>query len=243
MTESALPRRIHLDAVGGVAGDMFVAALLDAHPGQADGTLAAIRAAGLPQSVDLRIEPHQDHTLTGTRLDVLLPAENGGEEHTPFRDVRARLNEAGLPSGTHDRAQDIFARLAVAEGAVHGVDAEDVTFHEVGAWDSIADIVGAAHLIEQSGDARWSVSSLPMGSGKVKSAHGNLPLPAPAVVELLKGYTLHDDGLKGERVTPTGAAILAHLGPTQDTQVFAAGRLAGKAFLQLGEVSGLILHT
>ncbi len=224
MTESALPRRIHLDAVGGVAGDMFVAALLDAHPGQADGTLAAIRAAGLPQSVDLRIEPHQDHTLTGTRLDVLLPAENGGEEHTPFRDVRARLNEAGLPSGTHDRAQDIFARLAVAEGAVHGVDAEDVTFHEVGAWDSIADIVGAAHLIEQSGDARWSVSSLPMGSGKVKSAHGNLPLPAPAVVELLKGYTLHDDGLKGERVTPTGAAILAHLGPTQDTP-HAPGRL------------------
>ena len=224
MTESAIARRIHLDAVGGVAGDMFVAGLLDAHPGQADGTLAAIRAAGLPQSVDLRVEPHQDHTLTGTRFDVVLPDDNGAEEHTPFRTLRARLNEADMPSGTRERAQDIFARLAVAEGAVHGVDTEDVTFHEVGAWDSIADIVGAAHLIEQTGAARWSVSSLPMGAGKVKSAHGNLPLPAPAVVELLKGFTLHDDGLKGERITPTGAAILAHLGPTEGAP-HAPGRL------------------
>ena len=216
MTESAISRRIHLDAVGGVAGDMFVAAMLDAHPGEADGALAAIRAAGLPQSVDLRVLPHHDHTLTGTRFDVILPTDNGADEHTPFRTLRTRLNEAELPTGTRDRAQDIFARLAVAEGAVHGVDPEDVTFHEVGAWDSIADIVGAAHLIEQAGAAHWTVSSLPMGSGTVKSAHGDLPLPAPAVVELLKGFTLHDDGRKGERITPTGAAILAHLEPEQE---------------------------
>lgn len=205
-------RRIHLDAVGGVAGDMFVAAMLDAQPGAAEGALAAIRAAGLPQSVDLRVSPHKDHTLTGTRFEVILPAENGGAEHTPFRTLRARLAEADLPGGTGDRAQDIFARLAVAEGAVHGVEAEDVTFHEVGAWDSTADIVAAAHLIEQAGAARWSVSSLPMGAGTVNSAHGKLPLPAPAVVELLKNFSFHDDGLKGERITPTGAAILAHLG-------------------------------
>ncbi|HIM45035.1 MAG TPA: LarC family nickel insertion protein [Alphaproteobacteria bacterium] len=209
-------RRIHLDAVGGVAGDMFVAALLDAHSGEADGAMAAIRAGGLPQSIDLRVEPHHDHTLTGTRFEVVLPVEDGGEDHTPFRDLRARLGDSDLPGGTCDRAQDIFARLAAAEGAVHGVDPEDVTFHEVGAWDSIADIVGAAHLIEQRGDARWSVSSLPMGAGTVKSAHGDLPLPAPAVVELLKGFALHDDGRKGERITPTGAAILAHLQPVQD---------------------------
>jgi hypothetical protein len=216
MTESAIYRRIHLDAVGGVAGDMFVAAMLDAHPGEADGTVAAIRAAGLPQSINLRVLPHDDHILTGTCFDVTLPAKNSSDSHTPFRALRARLAESDMLTGTRERAQDIFARLAVAEGAVHGVDPEDVTFHEVGAWDSIADIVGAAHLIEQSGAARWSVSSLPMGSGKVKSAHGDLPLPAPAVVELLKGFTLHDDGRKGERITPTGAAILAHLGPTQD---------------------------
>ncbi len=208
-----MPRRIHLDAVGGVAGDMFVAAMLDAHPGETDGALAAVRAAGLPQSVDLRVVPHQDDILTGTRFEVVLPADNGAEEHMPFRTLRARLADAELTAGTLARTQDIFARLAAAEGAVHGVAAEEVTFHEVGAWDSIADIVAAAHLIEQSGAARWSVSSLPMGAGSVKTAHGDLPLPTPAVVELLKGFSLHDDGRKGERVTPTGAAILAHLNP------------------------------
>ena len=121
MTESAMPRRvhmsrrIHLDAVGGIAGDMFVAAMLDAHPDAADGTLAAIRAAGLPQSVDLRVLPHHDHTLTGTRFDVALPAGNGSEEHTPFRTLRARLNESDLPGDTRERAQDIFPELSLAE--------------------------------------------------------------------------------------------------------------------------------
>ena len=210
-----MSRRIHLDAVGGVAGDMFVAAMLDAHPGEADGTLAAIRAAGLPQSVGLHVLAHRDHTLTGTRFEVALPEETGGDDRTPYRELSARLKDCDLPVGTRDRAHDIFARLAAAEGAVHGVDAEDVTFHEVGNWDSIADIVGAAHLSARRGAASWSVSALPMGSGRVKSAHGDLPLPAPAVVELLKGFALHDDGRKGERITPTGAAILAHLAPVQ----------------------------
>ena len=217
MAESAIFRRIHLDAVGGVAGDMFVAAMLDAYPGETDGTVEAIRAAGLPKPIDLRVLSHDDHILTGTRFHVVLPTENSNDSHTQFRTLRARLAEADIPTGTRERAQDIFGRLAAAEGAVHGVDPEDITFHEVGGWDSIADIVGAAHLIEQSGTARWSVSSLPMGSGTVKSAHGDLPLPAPAVVELLKGFILHDDGRKGERITPTGAAILAHLGTKQNT--------------------------
>jgi uncharacterized protein (TIGR00299 family) protein len=221
-----MTRRIHLDAVGGVAGDMFVAALLDAHPGEAEGAIAAIRAAGLAQSVDLRVMPHHDHILTGTRFEVALPEETSGDDHTHYREIRARLNDSDLPAGTRDRAQDIFARLAAAEGAVHGVDPDQVSFHEVGSWDSIADIVGAAHLIDGRGDARWSVSSLPMGSGRVKTAHGMLPLPAPAVVELLKGYALHDDGREGERITPTGAAILAHLAPEQNG-MHAPARLAG----------------
>lgn len=206
-------RRLHLDPVGGIAGDMFVAAMLDAWPDLADGTLAAIRAAGLPQSVDLSVLPHKDHALTGTRFAVKAPDDNEHHEHVPYKGLRARLTASDLPQATRARAVDIFGCLAGAEAKVHGVEPEDVTFHEVGAWDSVADVVGAAHLIEQVGDARWSVGSLPLGSGRVKSAHGLLPIPAPAVTELLQGFLVHDDGLKGERVTPTGAAILRHLEP------------------------------
>tara|TARA_Y100000588_G_scaffold24905_2_gene24849 strand:- start:1720 stop:2901 length:1182 start_codon:yes stop_codon:yes gene_type:complete len=212
-----MSRRIHLDAVGGVAGDMFVAALLDAHPDKTNGALAAIRATGLPQSVGLNVLPHRDHTLTGTRFEVTLPEENSSADRVSYHELNARLNDSDLSADTRERAQDIFSRLAAAEGTVHGVDSKDVTFHEVGNWDSIADIVGAAHLINAYGTVSWSVSALPMGSGRIKSAHGDLPLPAPAVVELLKGYILHDDGRLGERITPTGAAILAHLMPVQDS--------------------------
>lgn len=206
-------RRLHLDPVGGISGDMFVAAMVDAWPNLKDGTLAAIRAAGLPQSVDLKVLPQKDHALTGTRFEVNTPDEAEPLEPLPFKALCGRLKGSDLLPGTRARAIDIFSRLATAEAKVHGVEKEEVTFHEVGAWDSIADIVGAAHLIESMGAARWSVNSLPLGAGRVKTAHGNLPLPAPAVVELLKGFLMHDDGLEGERVTPTGAAILCHLAP------------------------------
>jgi len=110
------------------------------------------------------------------------------------------------------RAVAIFTILAEAEAAVHGVSVDEVEFHEVGALDSIADIVGAAWIIEALAPASWSVGALPLGSGSVHSAHGALPVPAPAVVKLLQGFVFMDDGLPGERVTPTGAAILRHLG-------------------------------
>ncbi len=96
---------------------------------------------------------------------------------------------------------------------MHGIAAEKVAFHEVGAADSVADIVAAAWLISAIGPATWSVSPLPTGSGQVKTAHGIMPVPAPATALLLEGFATHDDGIGGERVTPTGAAILRHLAP------------------------------
>jgi len=90
-----------------------------------------------------------------------------------------------------------------------------VSFHELGGWDSIADMVGAAYLIDAIGASRWTVSALPQGSGRVKTEHGWLPIPTPATVLLLQGFELIDDGLPGERVTPTGAAILRHLNSAQ----------------------------
>jgi len=117
-----------------------------------------------------------------------------------------------LDAAVAARAEAIFAVLAEAEAQVHGVSVDQVEFHEVGALDSIADIVGAAWIIESLGPATWSVGALPLGSGRVHTAHGALPVPAPAVVKLLQGFAFADDGLPGERVTPTGAAILRHLG-------------------------------
>jgi uncharacterized protein (DUF111 family) len=104
----------------------------------------------------------------------------------------------------------IFELLAHVEAKVHGVSPADVVFHEVGAWDSIADIVGAAYLIHVL-EARWTVSAIPIGSGRIKTAHGIMPVPAPATALLLEGFDTINDGIPGERVTPTGAAILRYL--------------------------------
>ncbi len=110
-----------------------------------------------------------------------------------------------------DHAISIFTHLAEAEAGVHGIPIVDVAFHEVGAWDSIADIVAAASLIVATGATSWSIGALPLGSGRVATAHGLLPVPAPATTILLRGFETVDDGIPGERVTPTGAAILRHL--------------------------------
>ena len=214
---SAAPARLarfHLDPVGGIAGDMFAAAVLDARPDLADGLWAALAALEPPPSVEIAIDPHGDAALTGMRFRVTAP-EDEGHGHVRLADVRARLKAARIKPAARKRALAIFTLLAEAEGAVHGMDPAEVTFHEVGAWDSTVDIVAAAYLIEALGPARWSVGAIPLGSGRVRCAHGLLPVPAPAVVHLLKGLATYDDGIEGERVTPTGAAILKHLAPTQ----------------------------
>ena len=121
-----------------------------------------------------------------------------------------------MPQGVKRHTLGIFGELAIAEARVHGKDVETVTFHEVGNWDSVADIVAAATLIDSLSDSSWSVSALPIGRGLVKTAHGELPVPAPATTLLLDGFAFRDDGRQGERVTPTGAAILKYLAPATD---------------------------
>ncbi|MCJ2067103.1 LarC family nickel insertion protein [Methylobacterium sp. J-088] len=224
---------IHLDALGGVAGDMFAAALLDAFPEHQDGVSASIRA------VDARIacalHPHNDGILRGARFFVSGPGvepdhrHDHGHHHHPHHDhdhthghthdhghrpwseIRAALTEADLAPSVRAQALGIFGHLADAEARVHGIAVDAVAFHEVGAFDSIADIVAAAHLIAALEVRSWSVSALPLGSGRVKTQHGPLPVPAPATTLLLAGFSTLDDGVPGERVTPTGAAILRHL--------------------------------
>ena len=200
---------IHLDPVGGIAGDMFVAAMLDAFPEHRAGMLKTIRAAGSPASVRCKVAAHRDHALTGKRFVVT--EARAGNHHTTFREIRDMLARRLPATAVLGRAAGSYLFLAQAEAKVHGVHYRDVTFHELGGWDSIADIVGAAYLIHAIGPARWSVGPLPLGSGRVRSAHGMLPVPSPATALLLKDFVTFDDGIAGERVTPTGAAILRTL--------------------------------
>ena len=203
-------KHLHLDPLGGVAGDMFVAALLDAFPEHESAVIvAAEHAAG----VRCQIVPHHD-VFAGRRFCVReTPDARGdrGHHHVAWRDIRARIAATELPDAVKIHASGIFVLLAEAEGKVHGIEPEAVAFHEVGAADSIADIVAAAWLIAALAPARWSVAPLPLGAGRVHTAHGPMPVPAPATALLLEGFAFLDDGIAGERVTPTGAAIVRYL--------------------------------
>ena len=141
------------------------------------------------------------------------PAPSGpaSHSHRAWADIRALIAGSGLAAPVRERALAIFARLAVAEGKVHGMAPEAVTFHEVGAIDSIVDIVGTAIGLEALGVERAYASALPLGSGTVRSQHGVIPVPGPATIELLRDFPVRVGDGAGEVVTPTGAAIVAAL--------------------------------
>ncbi len=229
---------IHLDPVGGIAGDMFIAAVLHAFPKLEAAMFEAIRAAGLPDEIGIQVQPFQDFALTGLRFAIdegvatapkSLTYGGAVHRHASFAEILRQLNGSALSPAVRDRAIAIFTLLAEVEGEIHGVKMAEVSFHELGGWDSIADIVGASFLIEACGATSWSVGSLPKGSGTVKTAHGPLPVPSPATARLLEGYLWHDDGYSGERVTPTGAAIIRHL-RCGDRVPEGARRLAGTGY-------------
>jgi uncharacterized protein (TIGR00299 family) protein len=201
-------KHIHLDPLGGIAGDMFIAALLDAFPDLAAG---AIEAAESLAPVTCSLAPHKDHILAGSRFQVTERRPHEPHGHAHWSDIKCSIEGAALADPVQAHALGIFSMLAEAEAKVHGIAPAHVAFHEVGAADSIADIVAAAWLIDAIGPASWSVSPVPLGSGMVQTAHGCLPVPAPATALLLAGLPVADDGIAGERVTPTGAAILRHL--------------------------------
>jgi uncharacterized protein (TIGR00299 family) protein len=262
----SLASHIHLDPLGGIAGDMFVAAVLDAFPELQEPLLVLLSNLTMPIEVVVGVTEHVDHALRGKRFSVR-PRQAaafgdtrqdsvGGDDHDDHdhdhdhdhdpqapgsvqahsdRSVRPHpqphgscdryarhghvshanivewLSGAAIDAGVRAHSLAIFRTLAEAEAAVHGVPADGVEFHEVGAWDSIADVVAASYLIDAIGATSWSVAPLPIGSGRIATAHGVLPVPAPATAWLTRGMAVFDDGIPGERVTPTGAAILRHL--------------------------------
>ena len=210
MTESPIRRHVHLDSVGGMAGDMFVAAMLDLFPESLDNCLNDLEASGVLSHVRVALQKGKSHGLAVRRFCV----EHKTREPRAtglYRDLKGFLQQSALDDMVCHRTLLLLELLAQAESRVHGVDIDEVHFHEVADWDSIADIVAAASVIERNAIDSWSASRLPVGSGLVKTEHGMLPIPAPATLVLLEGLVTWDDGVPGERVTPTGAAIVRHL--------------------------------
>lgn len=210
---------LHLDLTGGIAGDMFVAAMLDAFDELRAPLFAALAPLAAQHQFSIDTASGCNGGISGTRFSVMLNHQPEPQQHHPhyhWADIQNTLINSPLEDPVKQHALGIFTHLAQAEAKIHGVSEAEVAFHEVGAWDCIADIVSAAWLIVHSGATSWSASKFPWGGGHVKCAHGLIPVPAPATLNLLKGYQFFDDGVKGERITPTGAAILAWLAPSQN---------------------------
>ncbi|MBP2367815.1 nickel pincer cofactor biosynthesis protein LarC [Pseudonocardia parietis] len=232
-----MTRTAWIDAGNGAAGDMLLAASVDA-----GASLEAVRAAlaSLPLTggdrIDLRIREVRRHGLRAGYAEVR--ATPSTVHRTPG-DVRSLLAGSAAPSDAVRFATSVFDRLARAEAAVHGVDVEQVHFHEVGALDSIADVLGVAVAFGELGllDARARVVASPvaLGSGSVRAAHGRLPVPAPAVLRIVAeaGIPIASHPARFELCTPTGAALIAEIadewGPLPASTVSAVGVGAGTA--------------
>ncbi len=205
---------IHLDPVGGAAGDMFIAAMLHALPDLTDRVMADVAAVLPPAVGQARLSDHMASGITARRFDLVLTSDGSAARHgqdTTYSGMRALLEAADLSPGTRDSACAILHRIAQAESRVHDIPIERVHFHEIADWDSLMDVTAAGSICAALAGASFSLAPLPMGGGLVDTAHGKLPVPAPATALILEGYDWHDDKIPGERVTPTGAAILAHV--------------------------------
>jgi uncharacterized protein (TIGR00299 family) protein len=199
-------RIAYFDCFSGISGDMVLGALVDAGA-DLRAIEAELRKLGL-EGWSISAEKLKRGAIFATQVKV---ASSEGHHHRGLSVILGRIDKAGLAPRAAERARRIFTRLAEAEARVHKVLLEEVHFHEVGAVDSIMDIVGAAVGFELLGIDEFACSALDVGAGQVKTAHGLLPVPAPATAELLRGAPMYASGISRELVTPTGAAIATAL--------------------------------
>ncbi len=215
-----------VDATAGIAGDMLLGALIDAGA-PLDRVQSAVSAV-VPGEVALRTSTVHRAGLRALKLDVESQAED--HPHRSWARIRSMLESAEMPTEVRTTALAAFARLADAEARVHGVSTDDVHFHEVGSWDSIADIVGVCAALAELAVIRVTTSPVAVGSGRIGAAHGDMPVPPPAVLELARGWQVLAGG-EGELATPTGMALIRALadecGPIPPLEITAVGVGAG----------------
>jgi uncharacterized protein (TIGR00299 family) protein len=210
-----------LEPIGGIAGDMFLAAALDLGVDRAalEAALGTLGVSGW------RLEARRGAIsgIAGTHVDVALSGEQPHDR--ALREILAIVDGSGLSPRAKAAARAVFERIGRAEAKVHGVALEEVHFHEVGAVDSIVDVCGAAVVLDLLGWPRVVCAPPELGHGLVRTAHGTMPVPPPAVLELLSGKPVRPGGPPGEAVTPTGAALLAELAEIGSLPAFVPRRV------------------
>lgn len=196
---------LYIEPVGGLAGDMFLAAAIDLGV-DVKALEAQLRTLDVP-GWNFAITRAERHAIVGTHLDVVVTEPEGGHAHRAYRDIDALIAKSGLSAKAKAGALEVFRRIGEVEAAIHGTTLDQIHFHEVGAVDSIVDICGAAVVLDLLGNPKVFASPPPLGSGTIRIAHGVVPVPVPATLALLKDVPVKFEGV-GELTTPTGAALL-----------------------------------
>ena len=200
-------RVLYFDIINGISGDMTIATLLDLGIPK-DIFLEEIYKLNLDDEFKINIEQKNESGIVGTKIEVITKEVNS---HRHLSDIYDIIDKSSLNEFVKNKSKEIFMVIAKAEAKVHGTTIDKIHFHEVGAIDSIVDVVSACILVDLLGIDKIYSTSVPVGSGFVKCDHGLMPVPAPATIEILKDVPIKLNTVKGECTTPTGAAIIKTL--------------------------------
>ncbi|MFH1523983.1 MAG: nickel pincer cofactor biosynthesis protein LarC [Chloroflexota bacterium] len=234
----------YFDCIAGASGDMILGALVDA--GLPVETLQSqLSLLNLGDEFELNAQKVSKNGFGATKVDVIVHEHHEQHHGRHLAEIEAVIRKSGLPEHIKEKATGMFRRLAEVEAGIHGIPVEEVHLHEVGGVDTIVDVVGTLLGLEALGVERVYGSPLPLGRGFVKGAHGQIPLPAPATLALLKGIPVHGSDIEMELVTPTGAVLLSTLcvgfGPIPPMTLTALGYGAGGRDLPIPNVLRLLI--
>lgn len=233
-------RTLYFDCFSGISGDMVLGALIDCGVGSEElkKELDKLNIDGY----SIEIKNTMKNGISGTDVNVIIEEQC---THRNFKDIENIINNSDLNKNVKELSILIFKKIAIAESKIHGKTIEEVHYHEVGAIDSIVDIVGAAICFDILKVDRFVASSVNTGTGFVKCQHGIIPVPAPATLEILKGVPIYSLDINTELVTPTGAAILASVcteyGPLPKLTIEKTGYGCGKKELEIPNILRVII--